>query len=210
MPLVARCASLVTIVAMAACGSRPSPVAPPANQPAPGAHVAAPSIVLTDAVRIEIDDAWDGLGCTHVFRATLSSTDDGWRGEAMLEAGQHSAMRRDVALPRAAVARLERAVDDARAAMARAAEEPAEAIAVSSWSDDYPSGAMAFTGPTTSYRLMFTDQHRQLMLEHEGEIEDLDLPQESFEGGSPLWNAYGDVLLALGLRAWIDEACATP
>lgn len=207
------------VLVLAACASRPAPAPAPANQPSSGTDPApAPSVPLTDAVQIEIEDAWSGLGCIHVFHASLVTDGDtagGWHGEATLDAGRAGPSRRYVALLRPTIAQLERAIDDARAAIARADDEPAddepaEVIAFSSWSDDYPSGAMRFTTATTSYRLAFTDQHRQLSLEHDGDSELLDVPQDSLERGSPLWTAYSDVLQALGLRAWLDEACATP
>ena len=167
-------------------------------------------IVLTDAALIEIVDAWTGLGCAHYFHVTLTATatHDAWRGEAILQSNwPDSLARREAALTRATVVKLQRAVDAARAAIARTPDEPADELPL--WTDDYPSGSIAFTGGKHSYRIAFTDQHRKLTLAHDGALEPLDPPQP-YAHHEALSNAYGDVLSELGMRPWIESAYGQP
>ena len=226
MSPLGRCASLVAVVALVACGSRP-PIDDPStdddppddDQPAAVPRATAPPIdaappappppvVLTDAVRIEITDAWSGLGCSHTFHATLTAnaTHDAWRGEATLKTHwPDSVDRREVTLTRDTIVRLEGAVDEARAAMARAAAASLDAHFP--WTDDSPSGGLHFIGAEQSYRIAFTDQRRQLMLEHDGTSEPLEPPDPNAPGTS-LTAAYRNVLSEIGMIARFQKACS--
>lgn len=205
----AACAVL-SMTTLWACGDRAAPVAPAAPRNTPGDHAAPRSDrdPLLSAERVEITDVWVGLGCAHEFTATLTARGAVFEGEGALAIGyqhEHKATK-PVSIPRAKVAALQTAMDEARVAMAQPA--PSEAAMASSWTDDYPSGSMTFTGPAGVHRLEFTEQHRMLQWAHDGKTEPLDRPQDLFEGkSSAIWDAYSAVLDAAGLRAWIDEAC---
>ena len=204
----ARTALLLT--ALAACGDRAAPAAPTAPRNTPGDHAAAGADrdPLLSAERIEITDVWVGLGCSHEFTATLTPHGAVFTGEGALAIGyqRDAKATKPVSVPRATIAALQTAMAAARVAMAQA--EPTDRTMVSSWTDDYPSGSMTFTGPAGVHRLEFTEQHRTLQWAHDGKTEPLDRPQDLFEGkSSAIWDAYSAVLDAAGLRAWIDAAC---
>lgn len=204
----AACAALLSTTLLA-CGDRAAPVAPAAPRNTPANHAAgAERDPLLSAERIEISDVWVGLGCAHEFTATLTARGAAFAGEGSLAIGyqRDAKATKPVSIPRATIAALQAAMVEARAAMARPA--PTEAAMVSSWTDDYPSGSMTFTGPAGVHRLEFTEQHRMLQWTHDGTTEPLDRPQDLFEGkSSAIWDAYSAVLDAAGLRAWIDAAC---
>lgn len=208
----AACAALLTTTLLA-CGDRAAPAAPAAPRNTPGDHATAGADrdPLLSAERIEITDVWVGLGCAHEFTATLTAHGAVFTGEGALAIGyqRDAKATKPLSIPRATIAALQTAMVEARAALAAVDDDaPAEAMAVSSWTDDYPSGSMTFTGPAGVHRLEFTEQHRMLQWVHDGRTEPLDRPQDLFEGkSSAIWDAYSAVLDAAGLRAWIDEAC---
>ncbi|MBL8622835.1 MAG: hypothetical protein JNK64_16080 [Myxococcales bacterium] len=204
----ARAALLLT--ALAACGDRAAPAAPAAPRNTPGDHAAAGADrdPLLSAERIELNDVWVGLGCSHEFTATLTPHGAVFTGEGALAIGyqRDAKATKPVSVPRATIAALQTAMAAAHAAMAQA--EPTDRTMVSSWTDDYPSGSMTFTGPAGVHRLEFTEQHRMLQWVHDGKTEPLDRPQDIFDGkSSAIWDAYSAVLDAAGLRPWIDQAC---
>jgi hypothetical protein len=204
--------AVFVMTTLSACGDRGAPTAPVAPRNTPGDQ-AAPSDrdPLVGAARIEIRDVWVGLGCAHDFTATLTPHGATFEGQGALAIGYQQEHRttRAIAVPRAVIATLQATAVQARAALAAVDDDaPEEAMAVSSWTDDYPSGSMTFTGPAGVHRLEFTDQHRRLQWVHGDEVTPLDRPQDLFDGkASAIWDAYSAVLTAAGLRAWIDEAC---
>ena len=211
LAVTAVAAAAVTAAALvAACGSPSKPSRPGTvgNKPGGGAAAAPTSLGWTRATEITIADTWVGLGCVHTFAANLSRRGDRLVGIAQLEAGNgQDRETRPVTVDDAAIAALE-------AAVVAAQQVPAwDPTTLTSWTDDYPSGATTFTGPDGVSRLYFEDQHRQLKLERGGAVVPLHEPPpaspDDRDGGPrPLWAAYQAFLDgSLGLRAWIDSKC---
>jgi hypothetical protein len=202
----------VVVTLVAACGARPTPTPTPHNTPiAPRPAAATGGGPLVGAEVIELRDVWVGLGCTHDFSARLTAAGAEFTGAAELNVGwgHDQAATKIVTVPRAVIAALEAAAEEARAGMATAA--PPVGASESGWTDDYPTGSMTFTGAAGVHRLAFTDQHRVLHWEHDGERAPLDVPHDVFEDkSSAVWGAYTAVLDAAGMRAWIDAACDRP
>lgn len=198
------------LAAAAACGSSSGGSSGPAiaNHPGGGATTGARG-VLTSATSIEVRDVWVGLGCTHDFSGRLTAVSGGFHGDVTLTAGwgDDAGRQATVTVPIALIERLEEAVEAARAAMAGKPVEPDPGL---QWTDDYPSGSMTFTGPRGTYRLGFTDQHRKLVLDHDGESTPVDRPHGlgDDDGGTPaVWTAYTAVLEAAQLRQMLAEQC---
>ncbi len=175
------------------------------NTPEPTATApASDALGWAHATAITVKDGWAGLGCMHTFEATLERKGDRLVGTATLEAGNGSPATRTVEVADGALQTLEDAV--VRAAAVPAWEPPPEG----EWTDDYPSGSIAFTGPGGTTQLYFQDQHRRLMLEQGGKVVPLrDPPPASADGRpGPIWIAYSAFLDGpLGLRPWITSRC---
>lgn len=201
--------SLLLSIVLGACGGggKAAPRPPVGNTVVPAGGAATGSR-LAAATKIEIRDVWVGLGCTHELTATLTAQGGGWSGPAQLATGwdHDKADQKTITIDAAVIASLDRAVDAARARMATT--QAPEGGIVSGWTDDYPTGSMAFTTPAGIYQLGFTDQHRKLVLEHDQDSIPLDRDQDIFDGQpSEIWEAYSAVLVAAGLPAWIDAMC---
>jgi hypothetical protein len=111
-------------------------------------------------------------------------------GEATLDGqqGKHASAR--ISVNRAKIDKLQASISSALQSIL-----VPKSTLISSWTDDYPSGEMIFTGPEGTYRVFFEDQLRKLKIEHDGEVRLVDPLGPNFDGtGSPIWSQYQDIL----------------
>ncbi|HVV82406.1 MAG TPA: hypothetical protein VHE35_04975 [Kofleriaceae bacterium] len=201
------------LVALAACGGGGGAAGKPTTigNSAGGGTPAGSGLALGEPTTIEIHDTWSGLGCAHDFSAKLEARGGAFTGDARLQTGWDSDRdeTKTVSVPAKVVASLAAAVDDAKAKRAAAPADGSASASVTSWTDDYPSGSMTFTGPSGAYKLEFTDQHRKLQWSHGSESVPLDSDQDILGEGKPsaIWEAYMAVLDSAGMSKWIDDLC---